>query len=191
MLQYEIIVDHGETANKCTIMPLQYRRDFRLLLGRVKGPFTANILLHHDGLPLDQFLKESQSISTVGVIDCVWRRLDPILEYLEKPLPSLVRIPDEFKTAYPRRSRIDFDPSAGLATIEAIFIAAAFLGHWDETLLREYFFADAFLSMNDAVFRTYDIHPPAERSHSLFSPLRPRNSHQRRIGRGRAGKAQV
>lgn len=187
MLQYEIIVDHGETANKCTIMPLQYRHDFRLLLGRVKGPLTADILLHHEGIPLDQFQRELRTVHTVGVIDCVWRRLDPILEYLDKPLPPWVSIPCGFETAYPRRSKKDFDPSGGLATIEAIFIAAAFLGHWDESLFREYFFADEFLRINDAVFRGYGIHPPAERESPLFNPLRSRNARQRRIGRGRAG----
>lgn len=188
MLHYEIIVDHGETANKCTIMPLQYREDFIILQGRVRGPLTSSLLLHHEGVPFHQLDRSTRETKRVGVIDCVWRRLDPILEYLEKPLPTLVRIPDGFVTAYPRRSKKDFDPSGGLATIEAIFIAGAFLGHWDETLLREYFFAEQFLEMNDAVFRQYGVNPPENQSRPIFNPLLPRNAQQRRIGRGRAGK---
>lgn len=191
MFQYEIIVDHGETANKCTIMPLQYRDDFQLLFGRVRGPLTADILLHHEGIPLHELNQEMHAVKKIGVIDCVWRRLDPILEYLDRPLPTFVSIPQGFETAYPRRSKKDFDPSGGLATIEAIFIAAAFLGHWDESLLREYFFAEEFLRINDGVFRAHGINPPTERHQPIFNPMLPRNSHQRRVGRGRAGKPQA
>lgn len=186
-MQFEIIVDHGETANKCTIVPLEYRSDFYLRFGTVTGPLRADVLLHHNGTPLHQLSVKERMVTRVGVIDCVWRRLAPILDRLEKPLPALVSIPAGFVTAYPRRSKKDFDPAGGLATIEAIFIAAAFLGHWDETLLREYYFAERFLKENDAAFRRYGIIPPLVQK-PVYRPTVAKTSHQRRLGRGRSGK---
>jgi pre-rRNA-processing protein TSR3 len=139
MFQYEIIVDHTESSNKCTILPLAYRDDFLIVRGQLERPFATTLLLHPDGIDLSQAKPNVTEVTGLGAIDCIWRRLEQILEKVPKPLPTLVRIPDGFLTAYPRRSKKDFDPSAGLATIEALFIAAAFVGHWDYTLLREYF----------------------------------------------------
>jgi pre-rRNA-processing protein TSR3 len=183
MLRYEIIVDHGESSNKCTILPLSYRPDFVLLRGSTDKPLLSEILLHPDGLPFDEL--KSTKISTVAAIDCVWRRLTPILNRLGRPLPLAVKIPEEFVTAYPRRSKKSLDPTAGLATIEALFIAAAFLGSWDLTLLKEYFFADRFLELNKAAFRRYDLIPEGDLSSPVYQPRHMRNSHHRRIARGR------
>ncbi len=183
MLEYEIIVDHSETANKCTILPLSYRADFHIDRRRLSHTLSADILLHPNGLPLPQFIMVQPRVQRLAAIDCIWRRLDPILERLEHPHPHLVRIPEQFVTAYPRRSRKDFDPDGGLATIEALFIAAAFVGTWDLSLLREYFFAEKFLELNAAAFRHFGIGQELEAP--VFQPLYPLNSRKRRIGRGR------
>lgn len=185
-MQFEIIVDHGETANKCTIMPLAYREDFCIRTGTVTGALRADVLLHPEGISLHLIDGVQRAVERVGAIDCVWRRLDPILDRLDKPLPEFVSIPPGFVTAYPRRSKKDFDPTEGLATIEALFIAAAFVGRWDETLLQEYYFAERFLEANDAVFRGYGLAPPP-RLGPIFKPTHPKHSHQRRLARGRAG----
>jgi pre-rRNA-processing protein TSR3 len=79
------------------------------------------------------------------------------MQRVAKPLPKLVRIPDGFVTAYPRRNKEGNDPGEGLATIEALFIAAAFLGFWDETLLEKYYFKDAFLKENEALWKKYGL----------------------------------
>ena len=76
---------------------------------------------------------------------------------LEKPFPPLVKIPEGFQTAYPRRNKKGEDPSTGLATIEALFIAAAFLGHWDETLLEKYHFGQDFLRINESLWNQYGL----------------------------------
>lgn len=51
-MRYEIVLDHGETMNKCTVTPLRDRSDFRFFPvfgeGRV-GPLSAPLLLHHEG----------------------------------------------------------------------------------------------------------------------------------------------
>ena len=183
MLDYEIVVDHGETPNKCTVMPLVYRTDFDIRQGRVTRALRADLLLHPEGEPLSQLSLAPDKVTCLAAIDCIWRRLTPILAGIDAPHPPLASIPRGFVTAYPRTSKKDFDPEGGLATIEAIFIAAAFLGHWDLSLLREYFFAERFLALNSAVFESYGIQGPVEGP--VFQPLLPRNSRTRRIGRGR------
>ena len=145
-----------------------------------------------DGESLDSFRPVRESLKSVAAIDCIWRRLSPIVHWIEGPLPRLARIPPGFVTAYPRRSQFgDADPGGGLATIEALFIGAAFLGHWDETLLSEYYFGEHFLETNQRVFTDYEIWPLKDESENLdsrlplFNPKHPRNAVHRRIARGR------
>lgn len=189
MLVYDIVVDHGETSNKCTILPLAYRSDFNIMRGDKARTLAADILLHPEGVPLQSLNREEFPVQRLAAIDCVWRRLSPILQKIAQPLPLLVRIPAEFVTAYPRASRKDFDPEGGLATIEAIFIAAAFLGNWDQSLLREYYFAEKFIEDNASTFRFYGINPEIQRP--IFQPHAPRDSQTRRLGRGRNPKLKV
>ena len=161
-LKYEVLVDRSENPRKCTVQPLHYRPDFalrRFTRGRPIGQLTAALLLHIDGAPLDQMRTAGAlgSVRSVAVIDCHWKRCAAIMMQLSRPLPTLARIPDGFVTAYPRRNMKGEDPEGGLATIEAIFIAAAFLGTWDETLLKEYHFAAAFLAENAAAWDRYGL----------------------------------
>jgi pre-rRNA-processing protein TSR3 len=182
MLEYEIIVDHGETSNKCTILPLRYRSDFHISQVPKGFSLEADILLHPQGLPLHNFVDSRPTIGRVAAIDCIWRRLEPILQRIHAPQIQ-VSIPDGFVSAYPRVSKRDYDPSGGLATIEALFIAAAFLGHWDLTLLREYFFAEKFLSMNQSVFCKYGLQQSWQKP--VYQPSTSKSSRSRRLGRGR------
>ncbi len=162
-LKYEVVVDHKETAKKCTILPLRYRSDFtisRFNGDKLREPFKAEVLLHPDGETLDKI--SLPKVTAIAALDCVWRRLETILNGVTGEVPTLVSIPPGFETAYPRKSKLTPDPDGGFATIEAIFIAAAFLGHWDVSLLKEYYFADKFLEMNDDVFIKYGIKPEAK-----------------------------
>jgi pre-rRNA-processing protein TSR3 len=154
---YEVIIDTGEKANKCTIVPLAHREDFRLLkVGReVLGPLRSPIFLHPEGECLSQIdlsIFKSSPVQGIACIDCVWRRLDGLLKRIEGPMPTRARIPDGILTAYPRHSIFDTDPSGGLATIEAIFVAACMLGHFDLSLLSEYYFGLEFLKINQPRF---------------------------------------
>ena len=160
MFEYEIIVDHNETKKQCTILPLSDRPDF--LIRRYKpnkplSPLNADVLLHPEGTPLN--LIPNQNTKTLAALDCIWRRLEAITNSLKPSLPTLVSIPEGFVTAYPRKSRDGSDPTAGLATIEALFIAAAFLGQWDQTLLDKYYFKDSFLEKNRHTFAKYHLGP--------------------------------
>ncbi len=196
-LSFEILIDHSETSNKCTILPLSYRPDFKIT--RFPRQITAKpprlrlqsqLLLHPAGTPINDYMRDRPAFAgSLAAIDCIWRRLDPIINAIANPLPLLVGLPPGFVTAYPRQSRHDFDPEGGLATIEALFIASALLGHWDETLLCEYFFGQTFLDLNHQRFAELGIEIPSRSSRPLFQPRYPRNAHSRRLGRGRGGQA--
>lgn len=185
MLSYEVFVDHGETPNRCTILPLAYRKDFTILRKKFLAPLISEVLLHPEGILLNEFAATKANLTSLSAIDCVWRRLDPLVRSLPDPKPLKVRIPEGFVTAYPRVAKNNADPDGGFATIEAIFIAAAFLGEWDLSLLREYYFAEEFLTRNAEAFRAFGINPHFEGP--VYQPLLPRNSQTRRISRGRAG----
>lgn len=163
MFDYEIIVDHKESDKKCTILPLKERPDFHIRFfntGEKLTPLTSQVLLHHEGVSLDEFSKTKKvEVTKIAALDSFWRRLEKILENITGNLPELVKIPHGFLTAYPRKSKDGSDPDGGLATIEAIFIAAAFLGNWDESLLDKYYFKDKFLEINKPIFEKYKISP--------------------------------
>lgn len=160
LLEYEFLVDRAEKPNKCTILPLESRRDFairRFARGRPIPRLTADLLLHLQGPPLPELGQALHRVRRLGLVDCHWHRLPLIVQQIEAPLPMLARIPDGFVTAYPRRNKQGLDPMGGLATIEAAFIAAAFLGVWDETLLERYHFASQFLAANASVFAAFGL----------------------------------
>jgi pre-rRNA-processing protein TSR3 len=181
-MRYEVILDYGESPNRCTISPLADRPDFRLLPvagtgSRPLGPFESPILLHPEG---ECLTRVRANIASIATIDCVWKRLPPLLARLAGPVPKLVRIPEGFVTAYPRVSRHGGrDPEGGLATIEAIFVAAALLGRWDETLLTRYYFGRRFVETNADRFRELGV------GGAMRLPVfeRRRDAWQRRIDR--------
>jgi len=160
-MRFQVLVDRSERINKCTILPLAGHRDLDILRynrGQPLAALTGQLLLHPEGQPLDLWRSASvpaATVLTLSAIDCTWKRLHTVLHCIAKPLPILVGIPTGFVTAYPRRNKQDKDPGAGLATIEAVFIAAALLGHWDTSLLGHYAFAEAFLRQNKKTFEQY------------------------------------
>ncbi len=157
-LTFEVLVDRNENPRKCTVQPLDYRPDFNLRrFGRQEpfGRLQADVLLHLEGAPLNEL--ETAGVQSIAVIDCHWKRCASILARIEVPLPRFARIPDGFATAYPRRNLDGKDPEGGLATIEALFIAAAFLGVWDESLLKEYHFGARFLDANRSAFARFGL----------------------------------
>jgi ribosome biogenesis protein Tsr3 len=131
------------------------------------------MLLHPDGISLDAVAAgQRQEVKILSAIDCTWKRLGSVLKLIAEPLPRLVKIPPGFVTAYPRRNKQNRDPEVGLATIEAVFIAAAFLGHWDETLFSHYAFGKAFLDLNRGTFLDYGVERPVTvLPESLDSPV--------------------
>ena len=190
-MNYEIVLDHGETANKCTIIPLRARPDFRFfpVFGQgALGPLDAPILLHPDGRCLSD-IPRALPVSALASVDCVWRRLPkilPRLRWVSAPA-ALAKVPDGFVTAYPRRGMPSADPEGGLATIEALFIAAALLGNWDVSLLSRYYFGRAFVERNAKRFLAFGVTQAGD-ERQWPPQLHPqRNSHSRNGNRGRLG----
>jgi len=189
-MNYEIVLDHGETENKCTVTPLRDRPDFRFVpvFGQGPlGPLSAPVLLHPEGRCLTE-IEVSRPVEALACVDCVWRRLPKILPRLQwsgEPA-TLVKIPAGFVTAYPRTG---FDPEGGLATIEAIFIAAALLGNWDVTLLSRYYFGRAFVERNAKRFAELGVAGALDESHWPAQLQPQRNSYNRNRNRGRLATA--
>jgi pre-rRNA-processing protein TSR3 len=191
---YEIIVDAGETPNKCTIAPLGAREDFRLfpVFGEGPlGPLSAPLLLHHEGQCLAELRNTVPAVPAIASVDCVWRRLPRLVEriaWTNNQPPILARIPEGFQTVYPRVGLPGKDPQGGLATIEAIFIAAAMLGNYDPTLLSHYYFARQFIEQNTRRFLELGIEAVDQPHPFPAVPGRARDSLTRRRNRGRVPK---
>jgi pre-rRNA-processing protein TSR3 len=68
---------------------------------------------------------------------------------MERSCPPLpVRSLGPWRTAYPRKSKLFDDPTAGLATIEALYAAYVQLGRDPRGLLDDYFWASEFCELN-------------------------------------------
>ncbi|MGZ3653264.1 MAG: hypothetical protein ACXVB9_21210 [Bdellovibrionota bacterium] len=161
-LSFEILMDRKENPRKCTILPQKERSDFKIRYFAGPRPipaFEADCLLHIDGEDLSTLPRGE--CTSVALIDCNWKKVAGALQKVVRPLPRLVRIPEGFETAYPRRNAEGKDPEAGLATIEALFIAAAFLGTWDETILEKYHFKSEFLERNASLWKKFALGPHA------------------------------
>jgi len=78
------------------------------------------------------------------LLDSTWRLL-PQLEACLTGIPLRRRLPDGVRTAYPRVSKIAEDPTGGLASVEALYLARRLLGDDDPGLLVDYHWRDAFL----------------------------------------------
>ncbi len=185
---YEVVIDSQETANKCTIAPLAFRPDFHLFRakgGTMLGPLQSTLLLHHKGDCLLEVRKGIGEVHGIAAIDCVWSQLNNLSSRIQGALPQLVRIPQGFVTAYPRRSEKNTDPTEGLATIEAIFVVSALLGHWDASLFSHYYFGRQFVELNSSRFLELGIPQAIDPDFLPTLVARPRNSQQRRKDRGR------
>lgn len=142
-----IVVHPKEKRSKCSVEPLRGRPGFAFWNWPRRGPE-----------PLDGYVRlglggPELSPDDAGrgllVLDGTWRlasRMEP--DFADLPVRSL---PSHWTTAYPRVSKLTEDPTAGLATIEAIYAAYAALGRDAAGLLDSYFWKDEFLRRNSSV----------------------------------------
>jgi pre-rRNA-processing protein TSR3 len=140
-----ILRDPRESPAKCSLTPVRGLPGIDLRSWRFDRRYAAGgrILLHPEG----RLLTEAD-VGAAGLLllDCAWRRLPQMLASLDGE-PLLRRLPP-LRTAYPRRSKLFDDPSAGLASIEALYAALALLGERRPELLDGYRWRDEFLAAN-------------------------------------------
>lgn len=131
---------------KCSLRGLESRSDMEFLTyPKHHLPEKENyVILSFDGPELS---KEDAACG-LYLIDGTWK----LAEKMEQTLPFTPikrSLPKHFKTAYPRRQTGCADPEAGLATIEALFIAYKILDRPTHDLLSHYHFGQKFLELNN------------------------------------------
>lgn len=145
-----IVIRHRkENLRKCSLRGLEDRSDmafFRYPSCVPKLPsFEGSILLDMEGEELSR-----EDNGPIVVLDATWRYASTMMRHI----PQLGqcqrrRIPQGWSTAYPRKQSDCLDPSRGLASIEAIYVAFMVMGRNLEGLLDSYYWKDLFLEKNN------------------------------------------
>lgn len=145
-----VILRHArENLKKCSLSGLEQREDCRFFT-YPKDPLpdiSSYILLKVGAPPLT---KEDQG-KGLFLIDGTWK-LAGVME-AQIPLPvhaSLIArsLPGHFRTAYPRRQTECPDPTRGLSSLEALYIASFILERPLVGLLDHYYWKELFLQLN-------------------------------------------
>lgn len=146
-----VIIRHPrERLSKCTLEPLRGRRGFTFhkATPRFRFDCAGYILLALDAPQLSAADLRSDSAGQAPrgllLLDSTWRLLPTLNNALEgEPIKRTLSV--DTKTAYPRISKVAEDPEGGLASIEALYLALRMLGHDDKSLLKDYYWREAFL----------------------------------------------
>lgn len=143
-----IIRHPRERLSKCTVEPLRGRPGFRFVKFRhgLELPVDGALVLAVDApvlSPADAQDDQGRP-RTLVLLDSTWRLL-PALEGCLHGTPLWRSLPPEIPTAYPRQSKLATDPPAGLASIEALFVALRLLGDDRPDLLAGYHWRQPFL----------------------------------------------
>lgn len=143
------IIRHAkERINKCSLEPLNGRSEIAF--------YKANPLFKFDCTNFIVLIIDAPELSVndanhpLLILDSTWR-LIPSLEACLYGAPIKRSLPTNFKTAYPRVSKISQDPLNGLASIEALYIAKYILGENDLSLLEGYHWKKEFLNINKSL----------------------------------------
>ncbi|MBC2594337.1 hypothetical protein H5P28_08685 [Ruficoccus amylovorans] len=170
-----VVIRHPkERLSKCSLEPLRGRPDLVFIKAKPGLRFDASgfVLLHTGGgvlCPADAVPNEEEkacaaqramTACSLGplpacfgegkvrpflLLDSTWRLLPQLEACLTgNPLPR--RLPDGVRTAYPRVSKLAPEPSGGLASVEALYLARRLLGDNDPSLLANYHWREEFLA---------------------------------------------
>ena len=131
-----------EKIRKCSLRFLHERPEMTFLRGNPGFVFDATgfTLRAVDAEPLSTKDNERPLL----LLDSTWRWLPQLLACVSGE-PIHRSIPGNVRTAYPRSSKVFEDPEAGLASIEALYLARKLLGDDDPSLLDGYHWKDQFL----------------------------------------------
>jgi pre-rRNA-processing protein TSR3 len=153
-----ILRDPRESWRKCSLAPLRGANGIRFVSYHLGLELDAEgrTLLDPEAPPLGP----ADQGRPLLLLDSSWRRLPKLRACLRgRFVPRSV---PPFVTAYPRRSTTFADPVQGLASIEALFVAACALGRPELDWLRGYRFAREFLRLNPGLPGGPFELPPAE-----------------------------
>lgn len=133
-----------ENLKKCSLRGLEGRSDciFFTYPTDPLPDLSSYVLLAVNAPPL----MTADAGKGIFLLDATWRYAEKMLQFVESKGPVEKRsIPGRFKTAYPRRQEDCPDPEAGLASVEALYLAYLTLGRNSEGLLDAYYWKDQFL----------------------------------------------
>lgn len=151
-----IVVHPKEKRSKCSVEPLRGRDGFRFWKFPSRGPESLAGYVRI-GLGGRQLTPTDRDVGLL-FLDATWRLAERMeSEFAELPVRSLA----DWQTAYPRNSKLFVDPSAGLATIEAIYAAYIQTGRPTGDLLDSYQWRYEFLERNSERL----IHRPSSIDH--------------------------
>ena len=140
-----IIRHRRENLKKCSLSGLETKSYLRFYsYPNDPLPDFSGFLLLKVGAPP---LTASDSDRGLLLIDGTWR----LAQVIEKRLPLLEArsLPSHYRTAYPRKQTDCPDPSAGLSSVEALYLSHLILGRPYSDLLDSYYWKDHFLQLNE------------------------------------------
>lgn len=146
-----IIRHHTEPRKKCSLTPLEKRKDLVFYSDRDidKLNFNGKVILHPNGKPLTKRDKNKQLV----LIDAYWKKAFSMYNriVINKKEKVELRSINGFKTAYARKSKFHKEPENGLASAECLFATYLILGKYDESLLDNYYWKKQFLEKNKKI----------------------------------------
>lgn len=142
-----ILRHRKENLKKCSLRGIEHLPNFKFFTyPRDSLPEFSNYIILKLGAPV---LTEADKDRGLFILDGTWRYAEKMLKQVEGKISFEFRsLPDEIKTAYPRRQEDCVDPEKGLSSIEAIFIAYTILGRETEGLLDHYYWKNNFIEKN-------------------------------------------
>ena len=140
-----ILRHRRENLRKCSLSGLETRTDLRFFTYPIQAlpPLTHYLVLKVGAPPLTP----ADADHGLLLIDATWR----LAQIMVRQIPDHIQarsLPPGYKTAYPRRQTECPDPTAGLASIEALYLAHSILGRATDGLLDRYLWKDRFLEIN-------------------------------------------
>lgn len=136
-----VIRHQKERRSKCSLTPLEGRSDIEFFRARAGWEFdVTGYTVLAMGAPL---LSGEDAGRPLLLLDSTWRLL-PQLEACLRGVGMYRTLP-AVETAYPRISKIAHDPTGGLASVEALYLARLLVGVRDDSLLHGYYWREQFL----------------------------------------------
>lgn len=136
-----------ENLKKCSLSGLESREDLSFYKYPIESlPALENYLV----LSLDgPVLTKKDAAQGIVLIDGTWKYAEKMFKHVNY-LPKR-SLPNQYRTAYPRKQTDCINPETGLASVEALYLTYKIL-HRDSTgLLDQYHWKDEFLQINELI----------------------------------------